>query len=230
MDDPTVAEFLNPLGWNTQLLEETFWPIDIAEITNITVPRNREADKLWWFFEKKGSYTVKSGYKLACDLNNPIFDSTSAGGSNWWTTLWTLKLPPKIKIFLWRSCLNALPTKDNLVKRGIKTLQSCPRCGEVQESVLHVFFECIYARSLWEDSIFHTQVLSAQSSSYIDRVSLIHAKNAKEDFELFCVILWAIWNDRNNLAHNGFSRPPPETRSFASIYLEEFRSTSFACS
>ncbi|KAL5550972.1 hypothetical protein UlMin_001148 [Ulmus minor] len=168
MDDPTVAEFLNPLGWNTQLLEENFWPIDIAEITNITVPRNREADKLWWFFEKKGSYTVKSGYKLACDLNNPIFDSTSAGGSNWWTTLWTLKLPPKIKNFLWRSCLNALPTKDNLVKRGIKTLQSCPRCGEVQESVLHVFFECIYARSLWEDSIFHTQVLSAQSSSYID--------------------------------------------------------------
>ncbi|KAL5549925.1 hypothetical protein UlMin_000101 [Ulmus minor] len=154
---------------------------------------------------------------LACDLNNPIFDSTSAGGSNWWTTLWTLKLPPKIKKFLWRSCLNALPTKDNLVKRGIKTLQSCPRCGEVQESVLHVFFECIYARSLWEDSIFHTQVLSAQSSSYIDRVSLIHAKNAKEDFELFCVILWAIWNDMNNLAHNGFSRPPPETRSFASI-------------
>ncbi|KAL5541131.1 hypothetical protein UlMin_043417 [Ulmus minor] len=146
MDDPTVAEFLNPLGWNTQLLEENFWPIDIAEITNITVPRNRESDKLWWFFEKKGSYTVKSGYKLACDLNNPIFDSTSAGGSNWWTTLWTLKLPPKIKIFLWRSCLNALPTKDNLVKRGIKTLQSCPRCGEVQESVLHVFFECIYAR------------------------------------------------------------------------------------
>ncbi|KAL5547765.1 hypothetical protein UlMin_002996 [Ulmus minor] len=183
MDDPTVAEFLNPLGWNTQLLEENFWPIDIAEITNITVPRNREADKLWWFFEKKGSYTVKSGYKLACDLNNPIFDSTSAGGSNWWTTLWTLKLPPKIKIFLWRSY-----------------------------------------------SIFHTQVLSAQSSSYIDRISLIHAKNAKEDFELFCVILWAIWNDRNNLAHNGFSRPPPETRSFASIYLEEFYSTSFACS
>ncbi|KAL5577913.1 hypothetical protein UlMin_019612 [Ulmus minor] len=82
MDDPTVAEFLNPLGWNTQLLEEIFWPIDIAEITNITVPRNREADKLWWFFEKKGSYTVKSGYKLACDLNNSIFDSTSAGGSN----------------------------------------------------------------------------------------------------------------------------------------------------
>ncbi|KAL5560573.1 hypothetical protein UlMin_036784 [Ulmus minor] len=99
MDDPTVAEFLNPLGWNTQLLEETFWPIDIAEITNITVPRNMEADKLWWFFEKKGSYTVKSGYKLACDLNNPIFDSTSAGGSNWWTTLWTLKLPPKINFF-----------------------------------------------------------------------------------------------------------------------------------
>ncbi|KAL5555122.1 hypothetical protein UlMin_037358 [Ulmus minor] len=203
MDDPTVAEFLNPLGWNTQLLEESFWPIDIAEITNIT---------------------------LACDLNNPIFDSTSAGGSNWWTTLWNLKLPPKIKFFLWRSCLNALPTKDNLVKRGIKILQSCPKCGEVQESVLHVFFECIYARSLWEDSIFHTQVLSAQSSSYIDRVSLIHAKNATEDFELFYVILWAIWNDMNNLAHNGFSRPPPETRSFASIYLEEFHSTSFACS
>ncbi|KAL5544069.1 hypothetical protein UlMin_007853 [Ulmus minor] len=46
LDDPTVTEFLNPLGWNTQLIEENFWPIDIAEITNITVPRNREADKL----------------------------------------------------------------------------------------------------------------------------------------------------------------------------------------
>ncbi|KAL5542188.1 hypothetical protein UlMin_009898 [Ulmus minor] len=162
--DPWIARPMSfkPVTKNPRMDDptENFWPIDIAEITNITVPRNREADKLWWFFEKKGSYTVKSGYKLACDLNNPIFDSTSAGGSNWWTTLWTLKLPPKIKFFLWRSCLNALPTKDNL---------------------------------------------------------------------LFCVILWAIWNDRNNLAHNGLSRPPPETRSFASIYLEEFHSTSFAC-
>ncbi|KAL5555881.1 hypothetical protein UlMin_038117 [Ulmus minor] len=71
----------------------------------------------------------------------------------WWQSLWNLKVPPKIKIFLWRLFQNAIPTRANLARRGIKLHKSCPRCGEVKETSLHTFFDCPFAQSLWDDSM-----------------------------------------------------------------------------
>ena len=40
-------------------------------------------------------------------------------------------------------------TGENFEKRGIEGLFTCPLCCENNETILHLFFECNYARTMW---------------------------------------------------------------------------------
>ena len=45
---------------------------------------------------------------------------------------------------------NAIPTKDNLSRRGIPLMcDRCPLCGVEEESVRHLFFECKISWKIW---------------------------------------------------------------------------------
>jgi hypothetical protein len=59
------------------------------------------------FLEKAGSFSVKSMYAQfgAGNVEKP------------YKHIWKVKIPLKIKIFLWLSHENAILTKDNLIKR-----------------------------------------------------------------------------------------------------------------
>ena len=64
--------------------------------------------------------------------------------------MWHLKIPAKIRIFAWRACTNALPTKLNLNKKGINTSVLCPICEQEVESTLHALVSCVSARQVWD--------------------------------------------------------------------------------
>lgn len=59
-----------------------------------------------------------------------------------WSKFRKLQVPPKVKIFLWRLCNKALPSKLNLEKREINVEEGCKCCGNFSESLSHIFFEC----------------------------------------------------------------------------------------
>ncbi|GLT58532.1 hypothetical protein SLA2020_314180 [Shorea laevis] len=63
--------------------------------------------------------------------------------------LWKLKIPPKIRVFIWRAILNALPSLDNLVRRGIAQAALCPCCHLADESIMHLLFYCPYVEPIW---------------------------------------------------------------------------------
>lgn len=55
-------------------------------------------------------------------------------------SLWKVKVPVKIKAFVWRCFLDRIPMKDSLFFRGIIPSSSnlyCVFCGVVLESFLH---------------------------------------------------------------------------------------------
>ncbi|KAL5841983.1 hypothetical protein ACOSQ3_012586 [Xanthoceras sorbifolium] len=66
--------------------------------------------------------------------------SSSLGPNIWWKRLWSLPLPCKIKFFLWKLGLNILPTKENLRRRKILLVDSCPRCENEVESIDHALW------------------------------------------------------------------------------------------
>jgi hypothetical protein len=123
-----VSELFNPITgeWDEQLIAETFWPEDAIEILRIPIADNLE-DWLAWYFDTKSLFSVKSAYKVAVAKRDrlPGLDtSTSRSGSDnknqfEWYKIWQLKVPNKVKIFMWRFAHNSLPTRRNLVRHGI---------------------------------------------------------------------------------------------------------------
>jgi hypothetical protein len=57
-------------------------------------------------------------------------------------------MPLKIKIFMWLVQLNAILTRDNLLKKKWQGHKRCGFCND-DESVLHLFFECSLAKYVW---------------------------------------------------------------------------------
>ncbi|KAG2255137.1 hypothetical protein Bca4012_091693 [Brassica carinata] len=68
---------------------------------------------------------------------------------NWKKNIWSPPLLPKLKFFLWKVALNALPTGDNLQKKGLLINTNCARCGGT-ESIYHILVHCTFAKEVWE--------------------------------------------------------------------------------
>lgn len=55
----------------------------------------------------------------------------------------------KVKMFVWRLVLNALPTLMNLRMRHINTDGMCPICNIEEESTNHLFLRCGWVKLIW---------------------------------------------------------------------------------
>jgi hypothetical protein len=64
-----VSEFICPITgqWDTQLLEDTFWPVDVEAIQSIPLQEGM-TDLMSWHFDPKGVHSVKQDYKLQREL------------------------------------------------------------------------------------------------------------------------------------------------------------------
>ena len=59
--------------------------------------------------------------------------------------LWKLKVPLKIKVFLWFLNRKVLLTKDNLARRKWQGCTKCSFCGS-EETVEHLLISCPFAK------------------------------------------------------------------------------------
>nr|GEY52461.1 RNA-directed DNA polymerase, eukaryota [Tanacetum cinerariifolium] len=112
-----------------------------------------EMDKESTVASKLGSSSEDASFRRSiCDLNgdgvfrvkevrtilDDIFLPSAANA-----TRWVKYIPIKINVFAWRARLDCLPTRSNLVCRGIFLDSSlCPLCGLVREDIHHVLFWC----------------------------------------------------------------------------------------
>jgi hypothetical protein len=69
-----------------------------------------------------------------------------------WRDCWNLKVPNVVKMFLWRTFNNLLPTKVNLKKKVVVQSTSCPICESEEETVEHILWSCLTKswRSVWQ--------------------------------------------------------------------------------
>ncbi|KAK4428034.1 putative ribonuclease H protein [Sesamum alatum] len=57
---------------------------------------------------------------------------------DFWRSLWGMKIPPRVRIFIWRACNGAFPTLEKLARRRIEIETQCPFCVEPVESLMHL--------------------------------------------------------------------------------------------
>jgi hypothetical protein len=82
-------------------------------------------------------FTVRSMYNTI--LNENIMPNNRL--------LWRIKLPLKVKIFLWFLFKGVILTKDSLIERNWHRTESC--CFSNRETIQHLFFDCVLARFVW---------------------------------------------------------------------------------
>ena len=137
--------------WNVPLIHELFCDEDASLICNIPISPTRQHDAMVWLGTSNGVFSVKSVYHMAkskteeCNGNN----SNQNLSTQLWKRVWHVKGPSVVRVFLWMACLNILPIKLNLHKRGIVKDSLCPICKQEGESVEHILWTCELARDVY---------------------------------------------------------------------------------
>ena len=145
-DFPMVSALIDEetKRWKFDTLKSLFLPFEVETILNIPLSYSLPEDKIIWVGNKRGEFLVKSAYYVALTMINSLDGGESSHEDPripFWKWIWQLKIPPKIRIFFWKVCANALPTLLNLRKRGVDTDGMCPMCGLEVESIYHALFK-----------------------------------------------------------------------------------------
>ncbi|KAK3218164.1 hypothetical protein Dsin_012134 [Dipteronia sinensis] len=124
-------------SWNAQLIHEIFLEDDVREILAIPSSVNQSKDILCWHYTSDGNYIVKSGYKLGVFLDDTHYPGSSGSSSDGcWSSLWRLKIMLKVKVFIWRTCKQWLPTMAGLASRHIHVEDVFHVCLKEHGSIL----------------------------------------------------------------------------------------------
>ncbi|XP_015386698.1 uncharacterized protein LOC107177439 [Citrus sinensis] len=139
-----------------------------------------------------GLYTIRSCYRL---LNNYV----NAPSSGIWRKIWSLEVPSKVKVFLWRAAQNVLPTTDNLIWKRVEVMPICSLCNQQKETVVHALVNYVFAQTCWLTSSLG---LIGPQPSFLNWLELVFSCCNKEMCNLVAMICWRIWYRKNEKVWN----------------------------
>lgn len=212
-------------GWNSVLIDECF-PVFIANaIKNIPLCPLLPPDKIIWNGTSSGLFSVRSAYHLAIELSrNKLGESSSFSGSHvYWKKIWAINVPNASKIFLWRACQNLLPTKQNLIRKGVGVDDLCPCYMLEVESMIHVLWSCPGAQDVWGCGFALIQKSPSSFSDFPELISYLLSKLNDDLMGLSVVIFHRIWLQRNRMVFEGQFSSPLKVFSEASCLFDDFK-------
>jgi hypothetical protein len=203
-EDATVDSLIddNLMTWKVNLLKEIFLPRDVDVIKQIPLSLRNPCDKLIWTGTTNGKFSVKSAYYLLLGEANSSSGSTSSGGSldrHLWSNIWSSQVQPKIRLFMWRACLDIIPTRTKLFDKGILHSFSCQWCETEPETSSHVLWQCAFAQKVWQACPIPIPSSCNENLSFRDFTA--HCIDAFDDTQIAVLFTtaWEIWNARNRL-------------------------------
>ncbi|RXH67543.1 hypothetical protein DVH24_027690 [Malus domestica] len=108
-------------------LHFTFSEINL--ILSIPLSLRDVGDRVIWHFERERRFSVRGAYHFArSELVRRLASNSQV--EFFWRTLWKACILGKVKICVWRSCYDALPTHTNLLKRKVIQEDGCISCGQ----------------------------------------------------------------------------------------------------
>ncbi|GKV21933.1 hypothetical protein SLEP1_g31856 [Rubroshorea leprosula] len=136
------------LNWRRRLME---WEEELAHklskmIEEVKI-QPRITDKWEWVHKSDGKYSSSSAYSLLTKAQQTTKEKC-------FKRIWNHNIPTKIAAFNWRVVLDKIPTKKNLLKRGIDSVRDdvkCRLCEEEDEDSAHLFLRCKVAKWIWKE-------------------------------------------------------------------------------
>ncbi|XP_062074775.1 uncharacterized protein LOC133778764 [Humulus lupulus] len=125
--------------WNSEVITRLFEEELGRRICDIQLLPEGHKDKVVWKPNNSGNFSMKSAYYLdQCYKFNDV--------NSVWKWLWGPGIHPRLSMVLWRTIFEALPTKDKM--RFLRE-QQCDLCSHEQETTMHIFKNCPFARAIW---------------------------------------------------------------------------------
>lgn len=112
-----------------------------------------------------------------------------------YTLDWKLKIPIKIRFFLWLISKKLIRTMDNLLKRGCQGTNRCYTCGKT-EIIDHLFFQCSVASCIWSviGSCFGITTKPRSTAEFYGWSGQKLPGNEFLHLIGFAAVSWAIWS------------------------------------
>lgn len=129
-------------SWNEVLLSQLFLPYE-DRILSIPLSHKLPEDMLCWDLEKAGIYLVKWAFHAIANDAWSMREESTSSVNQLGNMIWSADVFPRFKIFAWRACLEALPTRLGLSRRMQHLLSECGICGAAAELGMHALFSCV---------------------------------------------------------------------------------------
>ncbi|KAK6128871.1 hypothetical protein DH2020_037388 [Rehmannia glutinosa] len=185
--------------WKTDIIRQIFNRQDADRICSMHISRRLPPDKMFWRYTSNGNFSVKSAYQVIKNQweqsNTDITSSSNI--SSVWKKMWNFRLPPKIKHFIWRACLDTLPTKEKILQRGMTIDPPCGLCGEKTETLAHVILECNESVHIWSRCPLRMDTSQIKFASFKNFLWCTMSTYPQDVVEYLCIMAWCIWTARN---------------------------------
>ncbi|XP_058763625.1 uncharacterized protein LOC131637081 [Vicia villosa] len=222
-ENASVQELIDPdLGiWKQDVIRGCFEPFEASLITSIPLSRSITEDKRIWHHEKNGCYSDRSGYHCCLKMQSDSSPSPSSFPlRTLWKEIWKAPVQAKIRNFLWRLTKDILPTKVNLLKKGIILDDCCSPCNSSPESAHHLLMECPFVRQTLFSSILSYRTPSALDLCDWIRSFLVCGDKLSAQF--LPTVLHKVWTARNLVIYQQKSSSPISVAANALYSVKEF--------
>ncbi|XP_073158035.1 uncharacterized protein [Henckelia pumila] len=227
-DHNTVSCLIEHGKWNEHLVRQLFMPPQVDEVLSIPLFSSQATDQRFCIFDPKGNYTVQEGYKAEMGFFEPPTSSSTSHYSKWWKFIWSLSIPSKVRIFWWRVLHHFIPTQVNLRSHHVPVQGFCPLCHFHSDSTNHALFDCPAIISRWKVTEFWPLLKKVKHLDIWDIFIWLYDKLSVQEFEVFAMGTWAIWNDRLQFLHANDHRALSRGLEKSSDLLREFQSARMA--
>jgi len=130
-------------GWEWSQLQALLPPTVLQRIASYDLVPEEFGEQLIWAADDSGRFTIKSALTL---LRPAKADAVVA-----WKWIWKLRIPQRIKVFVWLLFHRKLLTNAERFRRHLCSSPSCERCQGEVEDLEHVFRSCPRTKDVWHE-------------------------------------------------------------------------------
>ncbi|KAL7211807.1 hypothetical protein ACSBR2_014628 [Camellia fascicularis] len=128
-------------NWDTNILFNLVSQQDLNEILKIYRPRFVTfPDAPTWVPSHTGNFTSASTFNFITDSDLTNRD---------WKWIWKIKIPQKLRFFLWLILKGRLLTNQLRLVKHLAPSDICPRCGQHREDMKHLLRDCPTSKDIW---------------------------------------------------------------------------------
>ncbi|GLT95879.1 hypothetical protein SLE2022_135360 [Rubroshorea leprosula] len=198
MGEWTNGNWTWKLKWRRQLRA---WEEDLAlqlmAVIEGQQPTYGKQDEWSWKMGKTGHYTVKTTYEILSNREEDVVVNHKK--------MWKSSIPSKVSVFSWQLLQDKLPTKDNLVKRGVLNVNqdnSCCWCATAPEKVDHFLLNCDFAYNIWMRVCRWWGLTTVLSNTYLSMFHQHWWNGGKTVYKawmaVWFAVVWTLWLGTND--------------------------------